>query len=98
MVMRSLERPPDADRPDPRALGLVKAAYIVGETLEILSIGRTSLYDLVKRGELRPAKLGKKTLFLANDLAAFLTRLSGATDRSASRIESAGRQIGGARD
>ncbi len=41
----------------------------------MLSIGRTSLYDLVKRGELKPAKLGKKTLFYATDLAALLTKL-----------------------
>ena len=46
---------------DPRMFGLVKAAYGVGETLELLSIGRTSLYAAVKRGELTPVKFGKKT-------------------------------------
>jgi excisionase family DNA binding protein len=61
---------------DPRAFGFVKAAYAVGETLELLSIGRTSLYEAVKRGELKPVKFGKKTLFFAADLAAFLARLS----------------------
>jgi excisionase family DNA binding protein len=60
---------------DLRALGFVKAAYGVNETLELLSIGRTSLYAAVKRGELTPVKLGKKTLFCAADLAAFLTKL-----------------------
>jgi hypothetical protein len=60
---------------DPRIFGLVKAAYGVGETLELLSIGRTSLYAAVKRGELTPVKFGKKTLFFAIDLATFLTRL-----------------------
>jgi excisionase family DNA binding protein len=54
----------------------VKAAYSVNETLERLSIGRTTLYKLVKDGELHPVKLGKKTLFLAPDLASFLTRLA----------------------
>jgi hypothetical protein len=38
-------------------------------------IGRTSLYKLVNSGVLRPAKLGKKTLFYAPDIAAFLTKL-----------------------
>jgi excisionase family DNA binding protein len=60
---------------DPRSFGLIKAAYSVNETLVILSIGRTSLYRLVQCGKLRPAKLGKKTLFYAADIAAFLTKL-----------------------
>jgi hypothetical protein len=62
-------------RADPRAFGLVQAAYAVDETLEVLSIGRTSLYKLVDAGHLHPVKLGKKTLFLADNLAQFLLRL-----------------------
>jgi hypothetical protein len=69
---------------DPRVFGLVKAAYGVGETLELLSIGRTSLYAAVKRGELTPVKFGKKTLFFASDLASFLMKLKeAASDRPA---------------
>jgi excisionase family DNA binding protein len=64
-----------ASRIDPRSLGLVKVAYGVRETLKLLSIGRTSLYAAVKRGDLKRAKLGRKTLFYAADLAAFLARL-----------------------
>jgi predicted DNA-binding transcriptional regulator AlpA len=60
---------------DPRAFGLTKAAYSVNETLDVLSIGRTSLYKLVNSGALKPAKLGKKTLFCSSDIAAFLTSL-----------------------
>jgi excisionase family DNA binding protein len=74
----------DASHIDPRAFGLVRVAYGVGETLELLSIGRTSLYAAVRRGELTPVKFGKKTLFYAADLAAFLTRLKGATLAAAS--------------
>jgi hypothetical protein len=33
---------------DPHTYGLLKAAYSVNETLAMLSIGRTSLYSLVK--------------------------------------------------
>jgi excisionase family DNA binding protein len=65
----------DAIPVDPREFGLMKAAYGVGEVLEQLSIGRTSLYAAVKRRELTPVKFGRKTLFYATDLAAFLTRL-----------------------
>lgn len=62
--------------PDPRAFGLTKAAYSVHEMLDALSIGRTSLYAAVKRGELKPTKFRRKTLFLAANLAEFLARLS----------------------
>src|SRR5262249_8819873 len=64
--------------PDPRAFGLTKAAYPIPEPLALLSIGRTSLYRLIERGQLRPVKLGKKTLLCADDLAAFLTRMKAA--------------------
>jgi excisionase family DNA binding protein len=67
---------------DPRMFGLVKAAYGVGETLELLSIGRTSLYAAVKRGELAPVKFGKRTLFRASDVATLLMRLKEAASRS----------------
>ena len=59
----------------PNEYGLAKALYGVNETMALLSIGRTSLYELVKRGELKPTKLGMKTLFYATDLAALLTKL-----------------------
>jgi hypothetical protein len=60
---------------DPRTYGLVKVAYSINETLELLSIGRTSLHKLVVQGALTPAKLGKKSLFYATDIAAFLENL-----------------------
>jgi excisionase family DNA binding protein len=65
-------------RIDPRTFGLLKAAYSVNETLQLLSIGRTSLYEAVKRGDLKLVKLGKKSLVYAADIAAFLAQLRGA--------------------
>jgi len=59
----------------PREYGLIKAAYSVNETLGLLSLGRTSLYAAVKQGDLNPVKFGRKTLFYASDLAAFLDGL-----------------------
>jgi excisionase family DNA binding protein len=76
---------------DPHAFGLVKAAYTVNATLELLSIGRTSLYAAVKRGDLHPVKFGRKTLFYAADLAAFLAKLSNPSDQSASADGKTGR-------
>ena len=69
---------------DAQAFGLHKAAYSVNETLTLLSIGRTSLYRLVQKGDLPVTKLGKKTLFTAPDLADFLTKLrSGSIEQEA---------------
>jgi hypothetical protein len=78
-----------ADPIDPRAFGLAKAAYAVGETLDLLSIGRTSLYAAVKRGDLKCVKFGKKTLFYAADLASFPTRLRRLSEAEAGRVRHA---------
>jgi hypothetical protein len=56
------------------------ACYSVNQTLTLLNVGRTSLYGLINRGELHPFKLGRKTLFTADDIAALLTKLQGAAD------------------
>ena len=78
---------------DPRAFGLTKVAYAVGETLDLLSIGRTALYAAVKRGDLKRVKFGKKTLFYAADLAAFLARLRHLSGSDESRVDRGPRQI-----
>ena len=67
---------------DPRAFGLVRVAYSVNETLNLLSIGRTTFYELVDRGDLRITKLGRKSLIYAIDIAAFLTRLRAPIDKN----------------
>jgi excisionase family DNA binding protein len=63
----------------PHEYGLQKAAYAVSEATTVLSIGKTALYELVKNGRLKPVKLGRKTLFLASDLARLLEELRGAS-------------------
>ena len=77
MVMRQDNNLTDVVQPwvDPRAFGLVKVAYSVNETLELLSIGRTTFYELVEREDLKITKLGRKTLVYAVDLAALLSKL-----------------------
>jgi hypothetical protein len=82
----SLDEPPSTDPIDPRAFGITKATYAVGETLDLLSIGRTALYAAVKRGDLKRVKFGKKTLFYASDLVSFLTRLRRLSEDNANRI------------
>jgi hypothetical protein len=83
----------EADPIDPSALGFTKVAYAVDETLELLSIGRTALYAAVKRGDLIRVKFGKKTLFYAVDLAAFLARLRHPSVSDESRVDRGSRQI-----
>jgi hypothetical protein len=63
--------------PDFRALGLSKAMYTVADTVSVLSIGKTRLYELVADRELNPVRFGRRTLFFASDLASFLMRLRG---------------------
>ena len=53
----------------------VKLSFSVQETLKLLSIGRTTLYSLVKAGDLRAVKCGRKTLFRASDIQTFLENL-----------------------
>ncbi|HLG82058.1 MAG TPA: helix-turn-helix domain-containing protein [Bradyrhizobium sp.] len=72
---------------DPSAFGFTKVAYAVDETLELLSIGRTALYAAVKRGDLKRVKFGKKTLFYAADLAAFLARLRHLSELDESQLD-----------
>jgi excisionase family DNA binding protein len=71
----------------PSALGFTKVAYAVDETLELLSIGRTALYAAIKRGDLKRVKFGKKTLFYAADLAAFLARLRHLSESDESEVD-----------
>ncbi|MGY0834208.1 helix-turn-helix domain-containing protein [Azospirillum argentinense] len=59
----------------PHTYGLMKAAYSVTEVMSLLSLGRTSIYALVKSGDLKVIKCGRRTLFLATDVAAFLGKL-----------------------
>lgn len=59
----------------PADYGLSKPCYSVAETLTLLSIGKNTFYKLVQQGDLRPAKLGKKTLVYAADIASLLNKL-----------------------
>jgi excisionase family DNA binding protein len=52
-----------------------RLAYKTQEAAEMLGIGRTFLYELIKRGELPVRKCGGRTLVLAEDLKLLLARL-----------------------
>ena len=46
----------------------------VDEAKGQLSIGTTALYDLMKTGELRRIKLGRKTVLAQSDIQAFIQK------------------------
>ena len=50
-------------------------AYSIKQCLDIVPIGHTAIYDLIKRGKLRAVKNGRRTLILDQDLRAFLASL-----------------------
>lgn len=52
-----------------------KHAYTVNETIREIGIGRSKLYAEIAAGKLTPRKIGKKTIFLARDLEAYLNAL-----------------------
>ena len=45
-----------------------KLAYSIEETCRALSIGRTSLYRLIKDGEVKTRKIGARVLIPASEL------------------------------
>ena len=61
--------------PDSQKYGLIKPAYTVSEVLAMGLFGRSKLYELTKRGDLKLVKLDRRSLIYASDLAALLDKL-----------------------
>jgi excisionase family DNA binding protein len=53
----------------------VKLAYSVDEACSALSIGRTAVFDLLRRGEIASVKVGRRRLIPVASLDAYLARL-----------------------
>jgi excisionase family DNA binding protein len=58
-----------------------RLAYSVTESCVAAGIGRTNLYELITRGEIRAKKVGRRTLILADDLRQWLEALPQITPR-----------------
>ena len=56
-------------------------SYTVKQAAAQLGIGRTSIYALIKTGELTPIKLRQRTLLRHEDLVALLERMHPANAR-----------------
>jgi excisionase family DNA binding protein len=56
-----------SEAPPVRLVSIEKAAHLLG-------IGRTTVYDLINRGEVRSTKIGRRTLLSVEDINAFVDR------------------------
>ena len=59
----------------PQDFNLKKAAYTVDQLSEVLPASRATIYRDIKEGKLKATKNGKRTWFLAPDIAAYLVGL-----------------------
>lgn len=55
----------DLPRPEP-------LAYSIADACALLSLGRTTIFAAIARGELKSKKVGRRTLIAAQDLKAWL--------------------------
>lgn len=46
----------------------------IEEAMRLTTLGRSAIYNLINRGELGRIKLGKKVVFLEQDLCDFINR------------------------
>ncbi len=56
----------------------MKLSYTINEACESIGIGRTKLYREIDEGRIKPRKLGKRTIILADDLQNYLNSLPAA--------------------
>lgn len=54
---------------------MVPRLYSVAEACELLSIGRTKLYDLLNQNLLKAVKIGRNTVFRPSDITNFINSL-----------------------
>ena len=52
-----------------------KLAYSIDETVKILPIGKTKLYEEIKKGRMKASKFGTRTLIPAEAIKAWLNAL-----------------------
>lgn len=52
-----------------------REALSIDEVREVLGLGRTRIYQAIAGGELKAKKIGRRTIILRTDLAAFLGAL-----------------------
>lgn len=56
---------------------VVPLSYRVEEAAKALGIGRTFVFHLIKQGQLKAVKIGRRTLIPVREVEDFLTRMGG---------------------
>ena len=56
-------------------------AYRIPDASDVSGIGRTTLYELIKKGEIESVHVGRRTLIIAASLHLYLDRLRGAQNQ-----------------
>jgi excisionase family DNA binding protein len=70
------EQDPDIAAP----LTAGKIAHSIDGACEAADVGRTSIYEAIRAGDLKARKLGRRTIILDEDLRAWLAALPLATE------------------
>lgn len=60
-------------------------AHSVTAACERLGVGKTTIYELIKAGEIRPFKIGRKTLIPETDLQRVIATRVAANDSEAGK-------------
>jgi excisionase family DNA binding protein len=55
---------------------MTRLLHPVQEAWEIIGIGRTMLYELIAKGEIKTVKIGRRTLIAHDELARYVASLS----------------------
>lgn len=62
------------------APAIQKVLHSVEEAAVALSVGRTTIFDLIRTGQLRAVRIGKRRLVAASELEAYASRLQQGQD------------------
>ena len=65
-------------------------AYSIAKACALSSVGRTTLYAAISRGDLRTRKVGRRTLITAQDLQSWLDNCSIDPGKAAGKLLSGG--------
>ncbi len=55
---------------------MTRMLYPINDAVEVLGIGRSTLYELIATGEIDVVKIGRRTLIVQDELERYVKRLT----------------------